>query len=109
MSAFSAVMRFLGFGLMARDFGRESAVDADDADPSEAGSARSLLDTLLTNSRLYAQSKDYKDLLDFVVRLRHFAPFNAMLIQVQKPGFAISSGDLPFDRSAAFGLCGRWC
>src|SRR5258707_11970603 len=28
----------------------------------------------------------YKDLLDFVVRLRNFAPFNAMLLQVQKPG-----------------------
>ena len=48
--------------------------------------ARSLLDQLLTDSRLYTRSKDYKDLLDFVVRLRNFAPFNAMLLQVQKPG-----------------------
>jgi hypothetical protein len=47
-----------------------------------------LLDQLLADSRLYTQSKDYKDLLDFVVRLRNFAPFNAMLLQVQKPGLS---------------------
>lgn len=63
--------------------------------PSEAeiepAVARSLLDQLLTDSRLYYQSKDYKDLLDFVVRLRNFAPFNAMLLQVQKPGLAYAA------------------
>jgi IrrE N-terminal-like domain len=61
----------------------------------ETDAARSLLDQLLTDSRLYTQSKDYKDLLDFVIRLRNFAPFNAMLLQVQKPGlrFAASAGD----------------
>ncbi|MDP2863108.1 MAG: ImmA/IrrE family metallo-endopeptidase [Desulfobacterales bacterium] len=57
--------------------------------------ARSLLDQLLTDSRLYTTSKDYKELLDFVVRLRNFAPFNAMLLQVQKPGlrYAASARD----------------
>jgi hypothetical protein len=57
--------------------------------------ARSLLDQLLEDSRLYTQSKDYKDLLEFVVRLRNFAPFNAMLLQVQKPGlrYAASAPD----------------
>lgn len=53
--------------------------------------ARSLLDQLLTDSRLYTQSKDYKELLDFVVRLRNFAPFNAMLLQVQKPGLSYAA------------------
>jgi hypothetical protein len=52
---------------------------------------RSLLDQLLTDSRLYTQSKDYKELLDFVVRLRNFAPFNAMLLQVQKPGLSYAA------------------
>jgi len=56
-----------------------------------AEAARSLLDQLLTDSRLYTQSKDYKDLLDFVVRLRNFAPFNAMLLQVQKPGLSYAA------------------
>jgi len=61
----------------------------------ETEAARSLLDQLLTDSRLYTQSKDYKDLLDFVVRLGNFAPFNAMLLQVQKPGlgYAASARD----------------
>src|SRR6266568_6127195 len=61
----------------------------------ETQAARSLLDQLLIDSKLYSQSKDYKDLLDFVVRLRNFAPFNAMLLQVQKPGlrYAASAHD----------------
>jgi len=59
--------------------------------PSEAEAARSLLDQLLTDSRLYTQSKDYKELLDFVVRLRNFAPFNAMLLQIQKPGLSYAA------------------
>src|SRR5882672_1838721 len=57
----------------------------------ENEAARSLLDQLLTDSRLYTQSKDYKALLDFVVRLRNFAPFNAMLLQVQKPGLSYAA------------------
>ena len=57
----------------------------------EAESVRSLLDQLLTDSRLYNSTKDYKELLDFVVRLRNFAPFNAMLLQVQKPGLSYAA------------------
>src|SRR5205823_9397882 len=53
--------------------------------------ARSLLDRLLADSRLYTRSADYKALLDFVVRLRNFAPFNAMLLQVQKPGLTYAA------------------
>ena len=60
----------------------------------ETEAARSLLDRLLTDSRLYTRSKDYKDLLDFVVRLRNFAPFNAMLLQVQKPGLRFAASAL---------------
>ena len=62
---------------------------------SEVESARAMLDQLFVDSRLYTQSKDYKDLLDFVVRLPNFAPFNAMMLQVQKPGlkFAASAHD----------------
>lgn len=57
----------------------------------EMDATRSLLDQLITDSRLYTRSKDYKDLLDFVVRLRNFAPFNAMLLQVQKPGLSYAA------------------
>jgi hypothetical protein len=52
---------------------------------------RALLDTLFTNSRLYRTSAAYKELLDFVIRLRNFAPFNAMLLQVQKPGLTYTA------------------
>lgn len=57
--------------------------------------ARSILDRLLDESRLYKTSKDYFELLDFVKRLRNFAPFNAMLLHLQKPGlrYAASSHD----------------
>lgn len=57
--------------------------------------AKSLLSNLLDQSRLYQHSKDYKELLDFVTRLRNFAPFNAFLLNLQKPGlrFAASQYD----------------
>ena len=48
--------------------------------------ARSMLDQLLQDSRLYRKGADCKNLLDFAVRLRNFAPFNALLLQIQKPG-----------------------
>lgn len=57
----------------------------------EPDTARSLLDQLLTDSRIYKTTKDYQDLLDFVVRLRNFAPFNAMLLQMQKPGLSYAA------------------
>jgi hypothetical protein len=56
-------------------------------EPIETEVARSMLDQLLEDSRLYRKGADYKNLLDFAVRLRNFAPFNALLLQIQKPGF----------------------
>jgi len=52
---------------------------------------RSLLDQLLSDSRLYTSSGDYMELLKFVGRLRIFAPFNAMLLHVQKPGLSYAA------------------
>ncbi len=64
---------------------------------------RALLDHLLEQSRLYRTSKEYFALLEFVRRLRNFAPFNAMLLHVQKPGltYAASADDwrIRFGRS----------
>lgn len=67
----------------------------------ETSAARSLLDQLLIDSRLYTKSQDYKDLLDFVVRLRNFAPFNAMLLQIQKPGLSYAAS--AYDWKQRFG------
>ena len=55
-------------------------------DAGDTNVARSLLDQLLSDSKLYKGSESYKKLLEFVVRLRNVAPFNAMLLQLQKPG-----------------------
>ena len=74
-----------------------SRIDAEDLqggrDLFDEEATRSLLDQLLADSRMYRQSKDYKALLDFVVRLRDFAPFNAMLLQVQKPGLRYAASE----------------
>lgn len=74
---------------------RAAGSPAEQQDLFETDATRSLLGQLLTNSRLYTKTKDYMELLDFVIRLRNFAPFNAMLLQVQKPGlrFAASAED----------------
>lgn len=52
----------------------------------ETEAARSMLDQLLEDSRLYRNGADYQNLLDFAVRLRNFAPFSALLLEIQKPG-----------------------
>lgn len=61
----------------------------------ENATERALLDQLLDDARLYRSSEDYRRLLAFVVSMRNFAPFNALLLQVQKPGllFAASRMD----------------
>lgn len=64
---------------------------AEQPDLFETASAHSLLGQLLADSRLYKQSEDYKALLEFVARLRNFAPFNAMLLQIQKPGLSYAA------------------
>lgn len=52
---------------------------------------RKVLDELISEARLYHSGRDYKELLDFVVRLRRIAPFNAMLLQIQKPGLTYAA------------------
>jgi len=54
---------------------------------------RSLLDELLSKSKLYKSSADFQALLDFTVRLRNMAPFNAMLLQIQKPGLNYAASE----------------
>lgn len=54
---------------------------------------RSLLADLLTSSRLYRTTEDYQELMAFVSRLRNFAPFNAMLLQIQRPGLMYAASE----------------
>lgn len=68
-----------------------------------ADTDRALLDQLLDDSRLYTRSKDFKDLLDFAIQLRNFAPFNAMLLQIQKPGLRYAATAKDWEKKF-----GRW-
>lgn len=54
-----------------------------------------LVSKLLHESKLYRTGHDFKSLLDFINRLPNMAPFNAFLLQLQKPGlrFAASGSD----------------
>jgi len=47
---------------------------------------RALIEQLIAATRLYETSDAVTELLAFTVRLREFAPFNAMLLHIQKPG-----------------------
>ncbi|WP_197454283.1 ImmA/IrrE family metallo-endopeptidase [Stieleria varia] len=40
----------------------------------------------MSEACLYHDSESYQELLRFVVKLRNVAPFNAMILQIQKPG-----------------------
>lgn len=62
---------------------------------------RSLLANLLESSKLYHTSEDYQALLSFVSRLRNFAPFNAMLLHIQKPGLSYAAS--AYDWATRFG------
>ncbi len=55
---------------------------------------RKLLDHLIEESKLYKSSKDYLELLEFTKRLRNFAPFNALLLHIQKPGLSYAASAL---------------
>jgi len=52
---------------------------------------QSLLGKLFADSKLYTSGKTYRELLEFATKLRNFAPFNAMLLQVQKPGLTYAA------------------
>lgn len=54
---------------------------------------KSLLAELLEKSRSYHGTQEFRALLDFAVAMRNFAPFNAFLLSLQRPG-------LPFSASA---------
>jgi hypothetical protein len=47
---------------------------------------RALIDQLIAATQLYNTSDAIKELFTFTQNLREFAPFNAMLLHIQKPG-----------------------
>lgn len=61
------------------------------ASASEPEIKQALLTSLLQRARLYDQSSSYRELLEFVNRLPHIAPFNALLLNIQKPGLRFAA------------------
>ncbi len=55
-----------------------------DAVPED--NARALIDQLIADTNLYATQGAQLELFDFVSRFTEYAPFNAMLMHIQKPG-----------------------
>lgn len=47
---------------------------------------RALIDQLIAATKLYDTGAAIQELLAFTIKLREFAPFNAMLLHIQKPG-----------------------
>lgn len=47
---------------------------------------RAIIDQLIAETKLYSTADRQQELLDFVIRFRRMAPFNAMLLHIQKPG-----------------------
>lgn len=47
---------------------------------------RAIIDQLIADTELYDTAERQQELLKFVTRFRRMAPFNAMLLHVQKPG-----------------------
>lgn len=66
---------------MAGYSAERSGIEAGDL----AASARAL-EELFELAKKYRHSRDYWELLQFVVRFRFYSPFNAMLIHIQMPG-----------------------
>lgn len=60
-------------------------VDSPSSSENEARD-RALIEQLIAATSLYETSDSVNALLAFTVRLRAFAPFNAMLLHIQKPG-----------------------
>ena len=64
-------------------------------EPSEEESVddreRALLDQLIAATKLYNTSKAVQELFKFTIRFRAFAPFNAMLLHIQKPGLTYAA------------------
>lgn len=54
-------------------------------------SARAVIDQLIADTQLYSTAATVKELLDFTARLRNIAPFNTMLLHIQKPGLSFAA------------------
>lgn len=71
------------------DFQNTSCIESEIDRTDETSQA--LIDQLISATKLYSSSNARKALLEFTVRFRSFAPFNAMLLHIQKPGLTYAA------------------
>lgn len=60
--------------------------NADQQDPTTGAIAKASIDALIHGANRYRQGSEYLELLRFVGRFRKYAPFNAMLVDLQRRG-----------------------
>ncbi|WP_078603360.1 RNA-directed DNA polymerase [Streptomyces sp. NRRL S-455] len=62
---------------------------------SQADLAKASIDDLVRGAQRYRSSSDYLQMLEFVGRFKRYAPFNAMVVHIQKPGarYVLSSSE----------------
>ncbi|WGP13332.1 reverse transcriptase family protein [Streptomyces sp. SH5] len=67
----------------------------EEVDASQVDLAKASIDDLVRGAQRYRASADYVRLLEFVGRFKRYAPFNAMVVHVQKPGarYVLSSAE----------------
>lgn len=61
------------------------------ADDVQKDDARALIDQLISDTNLYSSAKTQLELFEFVARFKHYAPFNGMLLHIQKPGLTYAA------------------
>lgn len=64
---------------------QQALFDTAEVKDGKSGTLRAL-DELFALTQQYRRSAQFKNLLDFVSRFRLYAPYNAMLLHVQRPG-----------------------
>ncbi|OKK14063.1 reverse transcriptase family protein [Streptomyces sp. CB02400] len=67
----------------------------EETEVSQADLAKASIDDLVRGAQRYRSSSDYLQMLEFVGRFKRYAPFNAMVVHIQKPGarYVLSSSE----------------
>ena len=69
-----------------KDYSKEYRKLVKENDNFNIDTAKSELDRLFNDVISYRTCKHYKDLMKFCSKFKYLAPFNAMMIQIQRPG-----------------------
>ncbi|MFF5253077.1 reverse transcriptase domain-containing protein [Streptomyces leeuwenhoekii] len=67
----------------------------EDVEVFQTDLAKESIDDLVRGAQRYRSSSDYLQMLEFVGRFKRYAPFNAMVVHIQKPGarYVLSSAE----------------